>query len=118
VSPRDWRLRIDDILSAIDKIGRYTSDMSGESLAADEKTLDAVLFDVAVIGEAARNVPEDVVARSPQIPWAAMRDMRNIVVHEYFGILIETLWTTVTDDLPPLRRQLATLLESEDEGEA
>lgn len=114
MSPRDWRLRIDDILSAIDKIGRYTSDMSGESLAADEKTLDAVLFDVAVIGEAARNVPEDVVARSPQIPWAAMRDMRNIVVHEYFGLDLDRIWSTATTSLQSLREEIERLLSTTD----
>ena len=113
MSPRDWRLRIDDILSAIDKIQRYTEGMTGESLATDEKTLDAVLHDVTVIGEAARNVPAEIVERHPEVPWAAMGDMRNVVVHEYFGVLVETLWTTITDDLPPLLLQLRALLENE-----
>lgn len=113
MSPRDWRVRIDDILSAIDKISLYTRGMDRESLAADAKTLDAVLFDITVIGEAARHVPETILERHPQVPWAAMRDLRNVVVHEYFGILVEIVWTTIADDLPPLRDQLVVLLESE-----
>jgi len=56
-----------------------------ESFSADQKTVDAVARDITVIGEAARNVPAEVVARHPEIPWNEMREMRNVVTQGYFG---------------------------------
>jgi uncharacterized protein with HEPN domain len=61
------------------------------SFLADEKTVDAVLFCYGVIGEAARHVPDDIVAANPHLPWSEMRAMRNVIVHECFGVTHETL---------------------------
>lgn len=110
--PRDWRLRIEDILDAADRIARY---VQGKDLAAfdsDELVLDAVSHCFGIIGEAAKNIPDDVAAAHPEIPWAEMRAMRNIVVHEYFGVTNETLWKTAREDLPPLLGNLRKLLAS------
>jgi len=111
VPPREWRVRIEDILDAIARIQRYTADLELASFVADEKTLDAVSFCFGIIGEAARHVPDDVVSAHPELPWPDMRAMRNVVVHEYFGVTHETLWKTAREDLPglvePLRRLLA-----------
>jgi uncharacterized protein with HEPN domain len=73
--PRGWRLRIEDILEAIDTIGGYTAGHSSESFAADRKTVEAVAYNAAVIGEAARHIPAAVQARHPKIPWGKMRGM-------------------------------------------
>jgi uncharacterized protein with HEPN domain len=97
------------MLAAVDKILTYTAGMDKAAFAADERTIDAVVRNLIVIGEAAGHVPEDVVAASPQIPWARMRGMRNLAVHEYFGIDVNVLWDTVTvnvPSLPPLLREL------------
>jgi uncharacterized protein with HEPN domain len=83
---RDWDLRIRDILGAVDRIGRYTAGMTQEQFARDEKTVEAVCFALVVIGEAASRVSEEDQARSLAIPWRKMRGMRNIAVHEYFGL--------------------------------
>lgn len=88
---RNWRLRIEDILAAVERVQRYTARMDLASFLADEKTVDAVSFCFGVIGEAARHIPEDVVAANPDLPWPEMRAMRNVVVHEYFGVTQETL---------------------------
>lgn len=106
---REWDIRIDDMIAAVDKILSYTAGMDKAAFAADERTIDAVVRNLIVIGEAAGHVPEDVVAASPQIPWARMRGMRNLAVHEYFGIDVNVLWDTVTvnvPSLPPLLREL------------
>ena len=109
--PRDWRLRIEDILEAAGRIARYVSGKDLAAFRSDDLTLDAVSRCFGIIGEAAMHVPKDVVAAHPDIPWAEMRGMRNIVVHEYFGVTEETLWKTATEDLPtviePLRQLLA-----------
>jgi len=110
VPPRDWRVRIEDIVAAIERVQRYTGEMDLAEFVADTKTMDAVCFCFGVIGEAARHVPDDVVAANPALPWQEMRAMRNVVVHEYFGVTNETLWRTAREDLPGLLEGLRRLL--------
>jgi len=112
VPPRDWRLRVADILAAVDRIGRYVAGMSQEQFARDERTFEAVCFALVVIGEAANAVPDAVQAKAPKVPWRTMRGMRNIAAHEYFGIDVETVWLTATRDVPALRPRLQAVLGS------
>ena len=111
--PREWKLRVRDILEAITSIQEYVKGMDLEAFVKDPKTIDAVEFRFTVIGEAARHVPEEVVKARPEIPWRDMRDMRNVVVHAYFGIKTDVLWKTIQNDLSPLAPMLAKLLEEE-----
>jgi uncharacterized protein with HEPN domain len=111
VSPREWRLRVQDILDAISAIQAYTAGMDYAAFAQDRRTVDAVLRNITVIGEAANRIPGEIQADSPEIPWADMRDTRNVVVHEYFGVNRQILWDTTQTDLPPLVAQLHGLLE-------
>ena len=111
MSPREWNLRAEDILQAIERIAQYTAGMTWETFSADWKTIDAVIRNIEVIGEAARHVPEEMVARYPHIPWDEMRGMRNILIHEYFLVSVPTLWRTVTQNLPPLTLQLQRILD-------
>ncbi len=99
---RDWLFRISDILGAISAIEAYVKGMSYEDFIADRKTVDAVIRNMIIIGEAASHVPEDIFANYPEVPWNDMRAMRNFVVHEYFGVSDKILWDTVQVDLPPL----------------
>jgi uncharacterized protein with HEPN domain len=110
MSPRDWILRIEDILEAIDRIMQYTAGMTWEAFSTDQKTLDAVIRNIEVIGEAARHIPDDIVAQHPGIPWDEMRGMRNVLIHEYFLVSVPVLWQTVTQDLLPLAPQLRAIL--------
>jgi uncharacterized protein with HEPN domain len=113
MSSRNWPLRISDILEAIAKVSRYTAGMDPDSFAADDKTVDAVLRNLELIGEAARNLPDDFVAGHPHIPWHEMRGMRNILIHEYFGVSLPIVWHTVTQDLPALVPLLNEILDQE-----
>ena len=108
--PRDWKLRVADILDAIAAIQQHTAGMNFETFAADRKTVDAVIRNLTVIGEAARCIPSDVTAGAPDLPWKDMRDMRNVVVHAYFGVNKRILWDTIQIDLPPLVPSLQKLL--------
>jgi hypothetical protein len=92
VPRRDWRLRIADILAAIERIRRYTDRMDAAAFSQDERTAEAVCFALVVIGEAASHVPDDVQASAPKIPWRKMKAMRNIAAHEYFGLDVTTVW--------------------------
>ena len=113
MSPRNWRMRVQDILDAIRRIQDYTRGATAESLRADWKTVDAVVRNLIVIGDAARHVPAEVQALNPDIPWDEMRDMRNVVVHEYFRVSHPILWRTIQSNLPPLTEQLQALLDAD-----
>ena len=94
------------------KIQQYTAGMSYSEFAADPKTQDAVIRNFITIGEAANHVPDDIAQRYPAIPWGDMRDMRNVVVHQYFGVSLRTIWETVQSELPPLVESLQRILET------
>jgi uncharacterized protein with HEPN domain len=111
---RDWRLRIEDMLEAIARIQRYTAGMSAADFAANELVLDAVIRNFAIIGEAAGHLPAAVTDQYPQVPWRVMSRMRNILVHQYFGVSIPILWETLQVDLPPLVEPLQRLLAERD----
>ena len=77
----------------------------------DEKTIDSVLRNLEIIGEASRHVPREIKNRYSDIPWMEMYTMRNIVIHEYHGVNLSIIWQTVTEDLPALIPQLKEILE-------
>ncbi len=108
---RDWRIRIHDILSAIEKIQSYTHGMTFEEFELDRKTVDAVIRNVIVIGEASVQVPTEFTEKHQDLPWFEMRGMRNFVIHEYFGVSDRIVWDTIQDDLPPIIPHLNHLLD-------
>lgn len=111
---RDWMLRITDIIDAVTKIQQYTHNMTFNDFAGDQKTVDAVVRNIEIIGEAARHVPEQIRHRYAHMPWDEMRAVRNVVAHEYFGISLPILWETIQQDLPPLLPMLKTITTSDD----
>ena len=108
---RDWKFRIQDILDAIDKVGEYTQGMDFKSFTEDRKTVDAVVRNLIIIGEAAIQIPEEVCAKHPEVPWYEMRGMRNFIVHEYFKASDKIIWDTVQVDLLLLPALLENILE-------
>jgi uncharacterized protein with HEPN domain len=104
---------VEDILEAIARIERYVEGMTIDDFSGDEKTIDAVIRNISVIGEAARHIPPEVQERYPQVPWTEMAGMRNIVVHEYFGVSVPILWDTVKRNLPPVVALLREILARE-----
>jgi uncharacterized protein with HEPN domain len=110
---REWQIRIRDILHAAQKTILHTQTMAFDQFAKDEWIVDAVLRNLTVIGEAARHIPDEICVQYHEIPWQDIRDMRNIVVHEYFGVDLAMVWLTVTQDLPALVAKLEPLLKSD-----
>ena len=110
MSPRDWRFRLLDIQSAARRIQSYVQDRSWEAFEQDFKTQDAVIRQLTVLGEAATHVPPEVMELAPEVPWNAIRGLRNVVVHEYFGISLRILWNTVSKNIPELEQQIEKLL--------
>jgi len=112
VSIRSWYMRIEDILEAIGAIEEYTADMSFENWENDRRTRDAVIRNFEIIGEAATHVPEQVQCRYSHIPWAKMKGIRNILIHEYFGVDTDVVWMTIRKDLGPLKKMLEGIADS------
>lgn len=115
MSTREWRLRIEDILEAIRRIEQYTDGMQYEQWQEDQKTVDAVVRNIEIIGEAAKHVPLEVQMSFPAVPWGKMRGIRNVLIHEYLGVDVEILWQTIREDLPPLTPMLMSLLKQSSE---
>lgn len=109
---RDWRFRVRDILAALEAIGEYTEGMTFEAFVADRRTRDAVVRNLMTMGEAIRWIPDPILDAHPDVPWRVMRGVRNVVVHEYFGVDVSILWQTVHHDLPPLLPKLRAVLET------
>ena len=99
---RSWEFRIADIVEAIDNVLDYTKGMSYDQFVQDRKTIDAVIKNFITIGEAASHLPNDFIEKHPNVPWRDMRDMRNILVHEYFGVDNQVVWETIRNNLPPI----------------
>ena len=85
--------------------------MTREDFEADETVIQAVLYNLIVIGEAATNIPTATQERHPEIPWRLMSNMRNLIAHEYFRVDREIVWDTVQNNLPRLIEPLQTLLD-------
>ncbi len=109
---RDWRFRVRDILAALDAIATYTDGMTFSAFVADARTRDAVIRNLTTMGESVRWIPDAILDAHPEVPWRTMRGVRNVVVHQYFGIDDAILWETVRGDLPPLVDPLGAILRS------
>lgn len=111
VSEQHWRFRITHIIESIEKINRYTEGLSYEDFARQEKTVDAVVRNLEIIGEAARHIPGEVQNKYADVPWGEMHGIRNILIHEYFGVSLPIVWQTITEDLAPLITRLQAIFE-------
>jgi len=112
---RDFRLYLDDILEAIHQIRTYLADQSEESFTKDRKTQDAVIRNLEIIGEAAGKLSEQIQQGEPEIDWRKIKGLRNILIHEYFGINLSIVWDVVQNKLDLLEKVCRRLLEKADE---
>ena len=112
--PKDWTIRLEDMIEAGEKTLRYTQGMSDlQAFRANDMAVDAVIRNVQIIGEAARHIPEEVQARYPGVDWAGMRGMRNFLVHQYGTVRLDIVWHVVQNDIPAALPHLREILERE-----
>lgn len=109
MSERNYRLYVKDILDSISKIESYTNNLSFEEFSRNSIVIDAVVRNLEIIGEAAKQIPTKVKSLNKQIPWHEMTGMRNKVIHEYFGVDLDIVWKTVKQALPNLKKMLETI---------
>jgi len=106
MSERNTQLLIEDIKDAAQKILAYTQGMDYNAFTSDDKTIDAVVRNFEVIGEAAKRVSIEYKTQNANIPWAHMVGFRNRIIHEYFGIDYEIVWQIIQNNIPALIQQL------------
>jgi len=111
MSTRDPRLFLADMREAIEKIGRYTAGLSFDQFEASDMVLDAVVRNLEIIGEAARQIPLPLRNRYPQVEWSRVVGFRNIVIHAYFAVDVEIVWTIATQRLSELQPVLQEMLD-------
>ena len=108
---RDYNLFLQDILNACQKIQRYTQNLTFGEFSKDDKTIDAVIRNFEIIGQATRKIPDSVKDNNTNIDWQAIIGMRNIIIHDYFGIDLEEVWKTIQEDIPVLESAIKTIIE-------
>jgi len=113
---RDIGDYLEDILNTIDKAENFIEGMTYEEFIKDDKTVFAVIRALEIIGEAVKNIPDDVRKSYPEIPWRDIAGMRDKVIHGYFGVRLDIVWNTVKEELPSLKPIFEKILkELEDE---
>lgn len=108
---RPVSLLLFDIFESIEKIEEYTRGMTFDQLMEDERTKDAIVRNIQIIGEASKHIPEDLVTMHPEVDWKGITGVRDIVTHRYFRIDWHLLWTSIREELPPLKGQIKNLME-------
>ncbi len=109
---RQARLYVEDVLRAIERIEAFAEGMGAEDFARDEKTQFAVLRALEIMGEAAKHVPPEVRARVPAVPWREMAELRDVLIHAYFGVDLAIVWRTIHERLPDAKAHVRHLLDT------
>lgn len=108
---RSFADRIQDMLNEVIEVQQLVVGMSFEDFCQDRRTLKAVLYSLAVIGEATANVLPEVQTTYPEAPWIDIRGMRNVTIHEYFQLDLEIIWATIQIDFPSFQIILEQIVE-------
>lgn len=110
MSERSQKLFLMDILESIDAITSFVEGCSFESFCADRKTFSATIRELEIIGEAIRNISDDIKAQYPDVLWHEIRSFRNKITHEYFGVDARIVWDIVQNELGLLKDQISQIL--------
>jgi uncharacterized protein with HEPN domain len=108
---RDYIMFLEDIVECAKKIDEYTKNFTEEDFLVDEKTKDAVIVRIQIIGEAIKNLPADWKRNYEDINWKKSIKLRNIFIHNYFGINGRRLWKTVKTEIPELKEKILKLMK-------
>ncbi|MGM0377346.1 MAG: HepT-like ribonuclease domain-containing protein [Bacteroidota bacterium] len=110
---RSYQMYLEDIITAMSRMAEYIEEYSFIEFKRDFKTVDAVIRNFEIIGEASKNLPDEVKEKYPEVPWDEMYLLRNKVSHEYFGIDYEIIWDIASNHIPVNKIQLEGILRKE-----
>lgn len=101
----------DDIIESVELIERFVKGVSQPEFETNPEKQDAVIRRLAIIGEAVKNIPNDLRAKYPEVPWRDVAGLRDVVIHEYFGVSLEVIWGVAVGELPVLKQQILSIRE-------
>ena len=110
MSERNWLLFIEDILESNKKIQNYLKELTIEEFKKDDKTIDAIVRNLEIIGEATKNIPEEIKNKHPDIYWKGMTGLRNRIIHAYFDVDLDIIWKIIKDELPILDEKIKKII--------
>lgn len=109
---RDSTLYLKDILAAIESIEGFIAGMDLETFQADDKTTSAVMRKLEIIGEAVKQIPDEIRQKHAHVPWKEMAGMRDKLIHFYFGVDYHLVWKTITERLPQVKQEIQKVLRN------
>ena len=118
MSKRDASLLLEDILDCVNNIEGYTRGLAQEAFKEDRKTIDAVVRNLEIIGEAANSLPASYRESHDEIKWPQIIGLRNRIIHEYFDVDLDIVWFIIENELVPLKNRIEKLLAGEVGGDA
>lgn len=111
MSKREDTVILQDIVEAIERVETYTKGMSYQQFISDRKTQDAVVRNLEIVGEATKNLTEKTKQQNPDVSWKSMAGMRDKLIHDYFGVNYDVVWTIINEDLEELSSSLELVIE-------
>lgn len=110
--PKNFRVYFEDMLNAIMNIEEYVGNMGFEEFRKNKLVRDAVIRNLEVIGEAAKNIPKEIKEEHSEIKWREIAGLRDILIHKYFEVNIRILWDIIEDKLPDLKKKVTSVLKT------
>ncbi|MBI5306009.1 DUF86 domain-containing protein [Candidatus Wolfebacteria bacterium] len=112
MSKRNLEIFIKDILESIERIESYTRNKTEDEFFDNYEKQDAIMKRLEIIGEAIKHIPKKFKERYSEIPWKKIAGMRDVLIHEYFGIIMERVWDVAKNDIPKFKKQISELLKN------
>ncbi|MEE8329346.1 MAG: DUF86 domain-containing protein [Thermodesulfovibrionia bacterium] len=107
---RDYKLYLKDILDAFESIEKFVEDMSFEKFKEDDKTTSAVIRKFEIIGEATKQIPDEIKQKYSKVPWKEMAGMRDRLIHFYFGVDYNLVWATIKNRTPQVKSMIKEII--------
>jgi len=106
---RDYRAYLDDIIDAIANIEEYTANLEFEEFMENKMVRDATIRNLEIIGEAVKNLPDDIKEKHPEVEWREIAGLRDILAHKYFEINVKIIWDIIKNKIPELKDQISEI---------
>jgi len=109
--PKEYRVYLEDILGCIGNIEEYSKGISYAEFKKDQMRIDAVIRNLEIIGEAVKKLPDGFRKDYPDVEWAKIAGLRDILIHEYFGVNLEIIWDVVSNKIPDLKKSVKKMMQ-------